>query len=294
MNEIDRWLTELRRDLRVGGAARRRIVAECAEHLRESAARHGETEAVARFGRPAEIAEGFNVELGAHRSRWATVFAAIALVAAAAATIHLAHEGPQHLEAPWPVALVFFVAAQVAAVALGSAVAQAVRWRTRTASPGELVLQSRRTAVAVVAGALTLGAAAVSVTGGSDVGWVVAGGFVLLAGAGWAALRARRLLGAATPSPVTPLDDAAALLASVPLAGALAARVRDLLDPVRHPLRCCALVAALAASAAFARNQGERGATAGQSLALAAIEAGAVVACFVVLGPPLGLRASRG
>ena len=49
---IERWLTELERQLRVHGRRRRRIVEELADHLHEGAATHGEQIAVARMGDP--------------------------------------------------------------------------------------------------------------------------------------------------------------------------------------------------------------------------------------------------
>src|SRR5436190_1924163 len=60
---IERWLAELERDLRVHGRRRRRIVEELADHLRESAASHGEQIAVARMGDPGEVARSFTPRL---------------------------------------------------------------------------------------------------------------------------------------------------------------------------------------------------------------------------------------
>ena len=50
---------------------------------------------------------------------------------------------------------------------------------------------------------------------------------------------------------------------------------------------------AIAAGAAFVRDHGERGSTLGGSLLIAAIEAGFVLAAYLALRAPLGLRTDR-
>lgn len=294
MSEIDRYLSGLRNEMRVTGATRRRILAECAEHLLESAAAHGETEAVARFGPAAELAARFNADFASHRGRRATLAVAGALLAAAAATVDLARATPVHASAPKVLALVFVVASQVAGVALGSAILQALHWRHMTAPAGTLLLLARRNTVAVVAAALTITAGALTVTG-SHAGVALGGALTVLAAAAWAAQRAGRLareLPEIEPAALTsPLDDLAALCVRVPPLHAGLEALRGALDPLRHPVRCCALVALLAGAGAFVRDHGE-GATPAQAAVTAATEAAAVVSCFAVLGRPLGLRAT--
>jgi hypothetical protein len=53
--------------------------------------------------------------------------------------------------------------------------------------------------------------------------------------------------------------------------------------------RLLLITVCLAGAAAFARDLGER-ATGGQAAVVAAIEAAAVVGCWLTLGPALGLR----
>jgi hypothetical protein len=69
----------------------------------------------------------------------------------------------------------------------------------------------------------------------------------------------------------------------------------DLAKVARIPLppidlrRALPFVTALAAAGAFARDRGDEHATVGHALIAAGIEGAAVVACFFVLGPALGL-----
>lgn len=293
MSAIEAYLAELRSALRVKGRARRRILAECAGHLREAASGHGEAEAVARFGPVDKLAASFDAELAAHRGQRATVGMTLALAAAAATVLDFAHSGRPDPAAPHAFAIVFGIAGQVAAVALVIAVVQALRWRGTMPPAGALVVLARRNRVAVTAAALTIAAAAGTVTGRS---LAPLGAFGALGIALWCARRGSRLaraLPAARGSHVeSPLEDLAVLAAGAPVVGGGVEWVRNLLDPVRHPVRTCAVVAVFAAAGAFARDQWE-GAATGPAALTAGIEAAAVIGAFVALGPTLGLRTRR-
>ena len=159
------YLDELSRELArhgIGGGARRRILAETADHLRS------EPDAEQRFGAPAEIANEFAAELGSHASRRAAVlaFAALAFAGAvyAGAFVSVSFASPPTetlkptLGALALAALV--VAPQVAFVAGALALVRALRRRGRVMPTAELAVLRRRTLVALAAGAVTMGALA--------------------------------------------------------------------------------------------------------------------------------------
>ena len=85
---------------------------------------------------------------------------------------------------------------------------------------------------------------------------------------------ARRLDGAGAPAVRPPLADLARLV-RLPV-------------PLLDNRRLLLVTTCVAAAAAFVRDRAEH-ATVGGALVTAGIEATAVVACFVVLGPALGL-----
>jgi hypothetical protein len=87
---IERWLAELERELRVHGRRRRRIVEELADHLRESAASHGEAGAVARIGDPRDVAHSFTPRLIDRAFEQRDRLAALTMLAAMAASLPLA------------------------------------------------------------------------------------------------------------------------------------------------------------------------------------------------------------
>ncbi len=109
---IDAYLRELKRELRVRGRARRRILTEVRAHLldaaeaeRSTGAEEGVTarRAVVRFGLGAETARQFNTLAGGRGAvlRRALVpwIAAVALTSMATATVWASHAGsgpPQH------------------------------------------------------------------------------------------------------------------------------------------------------------------------------------------------------
>jgi HAAS domain-containing protein len=289
---IDRYLEALAAALRVSGSARRRILSEVADHLHESAERHGEAEAAARFGDPAALAAEFDRGVAAGRSRRALAWVTAALLVAGAVTLDIAHTASGDGGAPALLVLAFWVGSQVAAVALACSLVQALRGAHETSTPALLALQGRRHAVAL-AGAVTAVLSAALIAGGSATRWEALGALALLAGAGGAAWRAGRLAhrlpGGADLRAASPLDDVVALAAPVPPAAAALRLLRDAVDPVAHPVRASAGVVAVAAAAAFARDHGE-GASVGRAALTAAIEAAAVLGAFGLLGPALGLR----
>jgi len=83
---VDEYLRELKRHLRVGALAKRRIVREVETHLAEAVAIQGQEQAIASFGRPDEIAAHF---APASRARWLLpIGGLIAAGAVAVATIY--------------------------------------------------------------------------------------------------------------------------------------------------------------------------------------------------------------
>ena len=89
---LTEYLAELERALKVHPRRRSRILAEIESHLQESAARHGAAEAIARLGRPSELAASFTPgmtdRLWAERDR----LAALAMLAALLACVPLARD----------------------------------------------------------------------------------------------------------------------------------------------------------------------------------------------------------
>ena len=99
MSAIDAYLDDLRRTLPGDPLFRRRVLAEVNVHLRESAAEHGEEEALARFGPAQEVAARFAAEGVASAASWAARLLVLCLggfVVAAYAAENLLPP------APWP------------------------------------------------------------------------------------------------------------------------------------------------------------------------------------------------
>jgi hypothetical protein len=179
------------------------------------------------------------------------------------------------------VVVTFFVAAQVAGVAAGLALVQALVGRRSAMPRDEILLLSRRNGCALVAAALTMFSAGAALPGRGSALLLLAGpAVVCVALISLCRTRslARRLDGPAGLAVRPPLEDLASL-----------SRLRI---PALDSRRLLAATACVAAAAAFLRDHGEH-ATAGQALVTAGIEAAAVVACFAVLGRPLGLWGRR-
>lgn len=277
MRTIDEYLAELADALHVRGAVRRRFLRECRDHLADAAAERGEREAVRAFGPPPEIAAAFDTEVAARRGVRSTFATAAAVLATGGSTLALIHAATANATAPAWWAIAFFVAAQVAAVATGLALVQALVLRRSTMAPAEVVLLARRNGCALVAAGVTMFSAGAAVPGrGSAV--VLLAGPVLACVALGAVLRARAL--------AHRLDGAGALAVRPPLEDLR--RLSRLPVPLLDARRLLLLTACVAAAAAFVRDRVEHG-TLGEAFALAGIEGIAVVACYFVLGPTLGL-----
>jgi uncharacterized membrane protein len=274
---VERYLTELSAALRVRGAARRRFLRECRDHLEDAAAERGEADAVRAFGAPAEIAAAFDAEVAARRGIRATLLAAAAVLATGGSTLSLIHSASPDVTAPVAWAVVFFVAAQVAGVAAGLALLQALAARRTAMAPADATLLARRNGTALVAAGLTMFAAGAAVPGQGSAGLLLSGpalaGVALVAVVRARAL-ARQLDGARVWAVRPPLDDLA--------------RLTRVELPRLSAARLLPLVTVVAAAAAFLRDRVEAGSVA-NGLLVAGIEAAAVLACFAVLGRPLGL-----
>ena len=281
MSAIERYLAELGAALRVRGGARRRFLRECRDHLADAAAERDEAEAVRAFGPPAEIAAAFDTEVAARRGVRATFATVVGVLAMGGSTLALIHSSQAGATAPTVWVVVFFVAAQLSAVAAALALLQALVIRRSALSLADAALLARRNGCALLAAGLTMFAAGAALPGHGSALLLLAGpalfcvALVAVLRARWPA---RRLPGSREVAVRPPLEDLRALIGlPVPLLGA-------------GPL--LALTACSAAAAAFARDLAEH-ATVGGAIVTGCIEALAVVACFVLLGRPLGLWRPR-
>ncbi len=274
---VDRYVTELGAALHVRGAARRRLLRECRDHLADAAAERGEQEAVRAFGPPAEIAAAFDAEIAARRGVRSTFATAAGVLATGGSTLALIHAASANATAPVWWAIAFFVGAQVAGVALGLALVQALVLRRSTMAAADVALLARRNGCALVAAGVTILSAGAAVPGRGSAVLILAGPLLVCA-AMVAVLRARAL--------ARGLDGAGALAVRPPLEdlGRLAGLPFASLDARRLLL----ITTCIAAAAAFVRDRVEQGHV-GEALVAAGIEGTAVVACFLVLGPALGL-----
>jgi hypothetical protein len=282
----ERYLSELAAELGavgIHGSRRRRILAETADHLRES----GDATA---FGEPRLIAAGFADELATNGARRVAFTSFLALAPAG-----LAYALLLGLIRTWPdiasarllplaiaTAVTIVLAPQVALVAGVLAVARAWRLRSQAAAPAaEIVVLRRRAAVALGSGAAAfagIGTYAYLYASGlpgwwSPAAFVVSGAALVSIGGAAVALARNAQLRPQATGPVGDLfDDLAPLVDRIPL------RLRG------RPWRFCLLVAVAVAAAAFIAggpDEGPRNAVA---------EFVAVCAAFAVLGRFLGLR----
>ena len=150
-------------DVGIPSRLRRRILAECEDHLRS------DDGALDRFGTPAEIANAFAAELGAQTSRRAAVRAFVAL-GVAGAVFGVSFVGASFAGHPapdtWPVAaqlalVAAILAPQVSFVAGLLALVRALRRREVVLPSAELRVINRRTGVALLFGIVTMVALAV-------------------------------------------------------------------------------------------------------------------------------------
>jgi hypothetical protein len=282
----DRYLRELAVELGavgIRGSRRRRILAEAADHLRES----GDP---ARFGEPSLIAARFADELATTGARRAAVLSFFALAPAGVAyalLLGLNRPGPDITSAKTlplgiAAALMIALAPQISLAAGLLAITLVWRLRAATVAPAaEIRLLHRRAAVALGAGAAALAAMAAYAGEYSRglPGWwttlafAATGTAIVPVAAATAALgRNARLRAQAAGQAGDVFDDLAPLLDRVPL------RLRG------RPWLFCVVFAATGAAALFAGgglDEGPRNAVA---------EFVAVCAGFAVLGRFLGLR----
>jgi uncharacterized membrane protein len=281
MRTIEEYLTELEAALRVRGAVRRRFLRECRDHLADAAADRGASQALRDFGPPSEIAAEFDTEVAARRGVRSTAVSVAAVLATGGSTLELIHAATTDGAAPAWAVVGFFVAAQIAAVAAGLALVQALVLRRSAMSPAELVLLSRRNTCALLAAGVTMFCAGAAAPGHASAA-------ALLAGPALAAFAIVRVFRAR--SLARRLDGSGVLAVRLPLEDI--ARLTRLPLPQVDNRHLVPAVASLAAAAAFVRDRAEH-ASAGAALIAAGVEAAAVVACFLMLGPALGIRAAR-
>jgi len=164
-------------DVGIPSRLRRRILAECEDHLRS------DDGALDRFGAPAEIANAFAAELGARTTRRAAVGAFVALgVAGALYAVSFVGASFAGHPAPdtWPLlaqlALVAVILApQVSFVAGSLALVRTLRRREPVLPSAELSVINRRMGIALVFGIVTmvaLGVLALELRNDSAGWWV--------------------------------------------------------------------------------------------------------------------------
>jgi hypothetical protein len=98
VSAIDAYLEALRRGLPPDPFYRRRVLAEVEGHLRESAADHGEEEALARFGAAGDVAARLAPGAAASATRLASIAVVLCVLAFAAAAVATENLLPP---APW-------------------------------------------------------------------------------------------------------------------------------------------------------------------------------------------------
>jgi hypothetical protein len=306
---IASYLRVLDDELRLRRAPRRRLLAEAEDHLRSTAEEllHGgssaadaEREAVARFGAASDVARRFAHAAASSTARAAVAWAGVAFLAYAATAMFFVATAPNWLR-DFPHGAPSMLALQVAAVALAVTAVRALRWRRTFAIDGERL---RLVANGALTAAVALGAGAgaellVALTRPAAAPWADAtnliAAFALAAGvcipAALVAVAGRARAGGLGTLPgrrdrLTLADDVEAL---VPMLGGPARAA------LRRPGRTCAAVAGAAfVAVAVAQLAGtdfaQHASVVIGALAVGVFEAAAVVAGYLTLGRPLGLR----
>ena len=279
MSTIDDYLHQLKRLLHVRGRLRRRLLTECRDHLQDASAQYGPEEAVRRFGAAQEIAASMNTDVAAHRAQHATVATILGVLAVGGSTLALLHASDAGAIAPVGWAIIFFAAAQVAAVCTALAALQAVVLRRRAIPTAQdVTLLCRRNGCALLAAGITLFAAAGAVPGHGSAMLLLAGP-VLAAMAGLNVLRTRSIIrglpAVRRPLSCSPLMDLSTLT--------------GLALPDVRPAKLLLPTVLVASAAAFVWDHQDHG-TFTSALTTAGIQAVLVVLGFLLLGPTLGLR----
>jgi hypothetical protein len=262
MSAVDDYLRQLQGLLHVRGPMRRRVLGECGDHLRDASAQYGPNESVRRFGPAQEIAASVNTEVAARRAQRATAATAVGVLAVGASTLSLLHASGDGATAPVGWAVLFFAAAQVAALCTVLGVLQAIACRRQPSTAQEVALLCRRNGCALLAAGITM----------------VAAGVLAALGVLSARLIIRGHPAARQPLVCSPVHDLATL-SGIPLPGL-------------RPTRLLLLTVAVAAAAAFLWDHQDHG-TPASALTTASIQAALVVLGFLILGPALGLRQSH-
>src|SRR4051794_20564556 len=109
MTATDRYLAELEASLHASGAARRRFLGECRDHLADAAADGGEAAALRAFGPPAQLAAELDFEVATRRGVRSTVATTIGVLATGCSTLALINAASPTGTASAPVAIAFFV-----------------------------------------------------------------------------------------------------------------------------------------------------------------------------------------
>ena len=288
MTAVDDFLGELEASLHVGGRSRRRLVAECRDHLADSSADCGPEEAVRRFGSAADLVRSYEIEVSIRRVLRATAAAVAGVLGIGASALVMVNAADAHASAPVGWAVVFFGAAQVSAASLLLAVLRAAVMRAGTGTPGDVLLLCRRGGLALGFAFVTLFAVGAGVPGHTAAWAVLAGPVVAVIAAGCIA-RARWL--------ARQLDRDASQLARAPQAdvAALAGRWVDTRGSAwhAHPGAVLAPTVVVTMLGAFGWALLDHGTVAG-SVEGAGVEAALTIAGFVLLGRILGLYPALG
>jgi hypothetical protein len=287
MSAVDEYLQQLEAALRVRGRARRRLLAECRDHLADAGAVQGHEEAVRRFGTAADMARSLDTEVVVRRGLRATLASVVGVLAVGASAWAIVNGADPHASAVVAWAVVFFACAQTAAVSAFLAALRAAAIRREPATPAGVALLCRRNATALAFALATLFAAGAAVPGHTSA-WKVLSGPAIAAVAATSVLRSRSL--------ARKLDTRTSRIVQAPLTDLLtvARRSSSASGPAASS-RSIALLGptvAVATVAAFLWDHLDHG-TLASSVAAAGIEAALTVAGFLLLGPALGLRAAR-
>jgi len=288
MTAVDDYLHQLEDALHVRGRARRRLLAECRSHLADAGAVHDDEEVVRRFGDAGELARSFDTEIAVRRGLHATVVSVLGVSAVGLSALAVVNAAEANASAVLVWAVAFFACAQAAGVCALLAALRAAAMRHGPSTAADVVLLCRRNGAALAFAVLTLVAAGGAVPG-HTAAWKVLVGPLVAVLATASIVRSRSL--------ARKIDPAAPRIIQSPLADLRTVARRPALANGRTTSASSVLLLAptlmVAAAAAFAWDHQDHG-TLANSAAVAGVEAALTVAGFVILGPVLGLRPTRG
>lgn len=159
MTALERYLQELSGALHARGRARRRLLAECRDHLTDATATYGDEEAIRRFGTAAELAGLFDNEIAVRRSVRATIASIVGVFAVGASTVALLNATDARASAVAVWAVIFFASAQTAGISALLATLRAAAMQHRPTSAADLALLCRRNIASLAFSGLALFAA---------------------------------------------------------------------------------------------------------------------------------------